>query len=349
MKSTTPKALIYAEVLKLAAEKAEDFMKLTQGFFHVQKQQKNFAKKLSESVKDWGKLLCIVRRDWLKARETNAVSVTASFVDHCKNIFGSEPHNKAQSCSKAFDIYMLTGLITETDYDDNTSEALQRAAGIASAVGDDLKHPAIAEAATILKRRPEKAIAMLKEIRARIQTVVENEGEENESKKVVFLSPEDYAKQSVEGTVVDAHEQIDEIMKAGHVGAVIAAIMALAQTTADPETARALVHMTAQMGDKLAMNVEPQIAGSSEPAKRRYTVEQLTTWAGEVTPPQRVTRETLKADYFSAQERMEVIGETVGEETLNEWVEARQKAQADDAPAAETPSANEPAAVPAGE
>ncbi len=299
MKET--KDIKYAELVILAQEKPDEFQLFARGFVSTQKSAKKFAEELTEGVQANGKCLCILKADWLTARANRSVMVNASFPKHYESLMGVRPHNKAESCANAFAAYVLAPekskrLITEQDYDDNSAEAIQQASRIVSRVNDDLEHQAVADAADILKRRPKKAIAMLKEICERLVERVENEGTDDEKKVIVYLTTEEFAETKKKVNVLDATQAVDEIAKQ-QPGIIIAALLMLALTTESEETARLICHMTAEVGGKFGENVDAKKV-------RRFSAEQLQAWAAEKMP---VVKTDPKAEYLELRDRLDNI------------------------------------------
>ena len=63
---------------------------------------------------------------------------------------------------------VLTGKIAESDYDENSSNAIETTSRVISKVEDDANHPAVAAAASILRQRCRSAIKELKALLDRL-------------------------------------------------------------------------------------------------------------------------------------------------------------------------------------
>jgi len=108
------------------------------------------------------------------AKELHADAMNArtlpkmSFRDYHKGLFGQFPNNHAEACSCAFLSYVVTGLITEADYDNVATDWLELASTIVNAVlegGGDVTSDNVKAAADILKVRPSDGARKLRGIK----------------------------------------------------------------------------------------------------------------------------------------------------------------------------------------
>ncbi len=309
--------LKYAALLEMSTLKPDEFLAMEKGFVRLREKARTSSEEIAEEVQDSGKRLCILKKNWVTAREAKTILVAKSFPDYYEQQFGVTPHNKAYSCANSFDAYVLAPdeaarKISEEIYDGNTSEAIQQASRIVTKVNGKLEHQAVTDAAGLLRVQDKKKIAKLKNICDRLQVVTENEGTEQEKKSLVYLTPEEFAKQSSTIDPLEATEAIDVIAKS-QPGILIAALLVLAQTTDNPETARAICHAMAEMAGKFAENVVD--------GKARFDAAQLQQWASEKMPMKVRTMETIKAEYFTAMEIVSATESSVDPEVIAQWVE----------------------------
>ncbi len=122
-------------------------------------------------------------------------------------------NNHALSCAVAFGTFVRSELIGELDYDKNTAQCLELAASISTAVGGDITHDAVMQAADELKDRSKDSA---KNLQAILDTV----------------------KEPSAMTVEQAQKAIARILSGGHLPVVIAAVGAEIAHITDAEVAR---------------------------------------------------------------------------------------------------------------
>lgn len=333
------KQLAYADLVKLAHEATPEFLDLAKGFVKAQKRLDNTREEVNDGVTYNGKVLCVLKADWLTARAEKKVMSHKSFPDHYEALMGHKPHNKAESCANAFSAYVLSpetivigkemkdGVevdafgpcprhITEMDYDNCTAEAIQQASRVVSRVKDNLDHPALAEAASILRVRPAKSIAKLKRLCERIQYVETGEGDKIVT-EIKFLTEEELDKQSANPGIVEVAEMANTLASSPTgLSAMVATILAAALTTENADYARQFCELNVKLPESLSKNV-------GKDGKRRFPVEQLMAWGRAVMPPEPPrTLEMVQDEYMAARELIAAVDEKVGVGVTSEWYQA---------------------------
>lgn len=207
---------------------------------------------------------------------------------------GCRPSNHGQSCAKTYRNMVLTGKITEADYDQNSSEAIETASRIISKVEDDINHPAVAAAASILHQRSRSAIKDLKTLLDRLiadpttgRITLLDEGQAAD----LGARPMSYA---------PALELAFKIAKEGHHSVLASPLKEMAASTSQLEEARSLAIAAANIRASLANNRDEQ-------GRRRFSDELIAGWSTPEGTVSVVTSDSLKADYATAKRRVEEI------------------------------------------
>ena len=246
-----------------------------------------------------GKILCASRTKWELIGQQSRYR-QQSFPDYFKMQYGCRPSNRGQSCAKTYRTMVLTGKIAEVDYDENSSEAIQTASRVISKVDDEISHPAVDAAASILRQRSRSSIKELEALLDRLmkdpatgQVKLLDEAQAAEPKAILLsYSP--------------ALELAFKIAKEGHHSALAAPLEDLAASTSKSEEARSLALFAAKIRASLANNRD-------EHGQRRFSDEVIAAWLAPEGPISVVTSESLKADHAAAKRRVEEI-----EHKLNE-------------------------------
>jgi hypothetical protein len=158
------------------------------------------------------------------------------------------------SCAVAFGTYVRSELITEKDYDDNTAQCLELAASISNAVGCDITHDAIEQAAEELRVRSKNSKRNLEEILATVK----------EPKAM---------------TVEQAQKALAKILANGFLNLVIAGVGAEIAHVKDTEEARSAFFGIQTANDMfLANTVETTGDDKIKVVTRRFSDETLTAW-----------------------------------------------------------------------
>jgi hypothetical protein len=273
---------------------------------------KNAAEKLDSSHKENGKFLFALRCEYLEGRASGSIPASKTFSKFHRDVVGADPHNKAESCANAIAGYVESKLITEADYDDNSNEAVMQASSIFTKADDKTDHPAVVEAAALLKRRPEGVLKKLKAIRERFvkQTVGEGDDAKEET---IFLSADELAERENMISPMDAVQMAESLVSKGHVGALLASVLALAQTTPDAEVAEAIVREVVKVGPAIQANKD-------EKGARRFSDALLEKWRKAALPgPVIVTEDDEKAEYLAKLERVQEL-ESKYADKVADWV-----------------------------
>jgi hypothetical protein len=259
---------------------AEEFKKRLASFSGQSESIKKLQIKMKESTPESGVFLYVLRADWIKDRESKKIAQNVTFPEYHEKVVGKgkKPNRHAESCAHCFAVTVGRELMEEQTYWDNPANALEVASGIFTAVNDDMNHPAAVEAVGLLEHITKDQAKNLKGLRDRLVVQTENEGTDQEKIVIVFLSEEEAAKKDGEISVLDAHVQIDGLLKAGHIGAVIGALTSLAKETDSAEIAETL----AQAAKAVAVNLR---ANADKDGARRWPDETLRAWSQGQTAP----------------------------------------------------------------
>lgn len=126
----------------------------------VEKQAKDATSAHSTSFPAVGKIVCIIeeRLNDLKSdrhpdgtSKKRQIAANTSLTTYFESITKTKLNNHWLSCALAFGTYVRTELISEEVYDKQTGRNLEIAASISTAVGGEVSHSAILEAAEELK------------------------------------------------------------------------------------------------------------------------------------------------------------------------------------------------------
>jgi hypothetical protein len=318
------KTLAYAELLDLAIKAAPEFMET------VKKElgYKTRAVKANDSYRNnlpiLGKLLCVQRSRFEEMRKNGAVRRDAKFNTYFENLYGEKTMDtQAYSLSITFSAYVLTDRITEEEYDELIPvDALQRASRILSAVNDDLEHPAIAEAVTLLKKRSKKLLKELAELQSRIVETTDGEGEKAIT-KIVLITKEELEKRQANPGVLECQPIADQLSSSSTgLSAMLSAILAVAHNTSDAGTAQTLCQYPARLDTALGENT---VENADKTTTRRFSTEQLFAWRSAGEAPRNITEDDKRADYAAAVALVTEIEESLNANGIDpsDWTDGK--------------------------
>ncbi len=289
----------YAELVRLLQmEKSERFAELARTF-NADDDPEDVRKSHHYRHQYAGKILCAARTKWEMIGQQVRYR-QQSFPDYFKMQNGCRPSNRGQSCAKTYRTMVLTGKIAEVDYDENSSEAIQTASRVISKVDDEIKHPAVDAAASILRQRNRSST---KELEALLDRLMKDPV----TGLVKLLGEAQAAEpEAVSLSYTPALELAFKIAKEGHHSVLAAPLKELAGSTSKLEEARSLAIAAANIRASLANNRD-------EHGQRRFSDEVIAAWSASENPVSLVTSESLKADHAAAKRRVEEI-----EHKLNE-------------------------------
>jgi hypothetical protein len=115
-----------------------------------------------------GKLVCVFEEDLNELKQAKKIASNTSLGTYWESITKAKLKSHWYSCAVTFGTFVRTDLITEADYDKNTSQCLETAASIATKCGGDVSHSAVIEAADELKDRSKDTLKNLKAILATV-------------------------------------------------------------------------------------------------------------------------------------------------------------------------------------
>lgn len=270
----------YAElVLMLQAEKSERFAELARTY-NPDVAPDEDPKGTQNPQQYAGKLLCAARTMW-EALKQEGRSRRQEFPDYFESVTGCLPSSHAQSCAKTYRNMVLTGKITEADYDENSSNAIQTASRIISKVGDDINHPSVVAAALSLRQR---GPVVIKELRALLDRL-----QDADSK----VQPLGYS---------PAVELAFKIAKEGHHTVLAEPLNEIAASTSKSEEARALAVAAANIRASLANNRD-------ENGQRRFSDEVIDGWMKPEAPVKIVSVQSLEADKAAHERKVQEIND----------------------------------------
>jgi len=273
----------YEELRALQTENQEQFAKLTKTFNADDDSIQDALKKLRHRHKNAGKALTLARERWEELKQTK-LGTRQSFPDYFESRYGCRPSNEGYSCARTYRLLVLTEKIRERDYDENPTEAIRWASRILSKINDDADHPAVAEAASILRQRSGTPIKELKALIARL-------AEEPATGNMKLLNKEQA--DELNAVPIDyrsASKLASRIAKEGQYWVLAGALEKEAASTPDLQEARELAFAAAKIRASLSNNRD-------EHGQRRFSDETIAAWMEQAAPARVVTPETMKADY----------------------------------------------------
>lgn len=289
----------YAELIRLLKmEKLERFVELVR-IYNPDDAPEETQKNNQGRQQYAGKLLCAARTMWetLKAEGRNR---RQEFPDYFESVTGCRPSSHGSSCAKTYRNMVLTGKIAESDYDENSSNAIELTARIISKVEDDINHPAVTAASLILRQRGRTTIQELKALFDRLvkdsvtgqMKLLDEAQTADPNARPISYSP--------------ALELAFKIAKEGHHSVLAAPLNEIAASTSKLEEARSLAVAAKKILASLSNNRD-------ETGQRRFSDEVIASWKTPEVSISVVTDESLKADYVAAKKKVQEI-----EKKLNE-------------------------------
>jgi hypothetical protein len=289
----------YAELIRLLKmEKLERFVELVR-IYNPDDVSEETQKNNQGRQQYAGKLLCAARTMWetLKAEGRNR---RQDFPDYFASLTGCRPSSHGSSCAKTYRNLVLTGKIAESDYDENSSNAIEFTSRIISKVEDDINHPAVTAAALILQQRGRTTIQELKMLFDRL-------AKDSATGQMKLLDEAQAANSNaIPISYSPALELAFKIAKEGHHSVLAAPLNELAASTSKLEEARSLAVAATKILASLSSNRD-------ETGQRRYSDEVIASWKTPEASISIVTDESLKADYVAAKKKVQEI-----EKKLNE-------------------------------
>jgi 2-polyprenyl-6-methoxyphenol hydroxylase-like FAD-dependent oxidoreductase len=179
-------------------------------------------------------------------KNRGGIARTTSLASYWKKLTGSDLNNHALMCSIAFDTYVKGGLIDEADYDKVTGQALETAAAISNAVGGELTHEALAQAAFELDDRA-------KHMQKKLQSILEKLNGRKPLKADKVMA---YVQQAFS----DGHHQV-----------IIAACLAEMAHVKNPDIAEGFFTGMHDVVDAIEINQD-------DSGTRRFADDTLNTW-----------------------------------------------------------------------
>lgn len=285
-------------LIKMASEKPEELVSLAKHYNRLENTATVAQDNYKDSHQENGKVIYALKSGWVTEREKPGAKILTSstYPEHHEAITGRRPTKRGGQCAVVVGLLVVQAkTITETDYDNCPCEYITLTSEIAGKCGEDAAHPAMIEAAEILRVRPRTAIKDLKAIKARFVEKVEGEGDD-EKKSVFFISEEEaeeLAAKSAKPNTLDVQTVLGGLLLGGQCGAMVAALQAHARTTAESKDIQAIVHGVLQMRGAIVENVDAE-------GKRRFDDETLEAFRAEVEP--QVTKDLAyyKAQYQAA-------------------------------------------------
>ena len=155
------KELAYAAILAMEIPQQDELARQ----YVADRQKVNVARTtVKESVKVFGKIACALEIRLDAGKKVHAFALNLTLVEFIASITGQKPPTHAMTLKNTFGGYVLSELITEPDYDLNSSNCLELAGRILTAVKGDLTHDAVVRAAAQLKERSDKEASILRGI-----------------------------------------------------------------------------------------------------------------------------------------------------------------------------------------
>jgi len=141
------------------------------------------AEALKGGHRQMGKVIAAMKIKHAEAVDGGAIAKGKSFREYHKAVAGDFPNNHAEQCAVAFNGYVLSGLIAESDYDLCALDWLEKAASILNLCKGNLGASQVIEAAELLKTRPDKGAKELAEIKKSLKPAKEGDEETGEGEE----------------------------------------------------------------------------------------------------------------------------------------------------------------------
>ncbi len=178
MEALVASEMSYQTLLTLEVEKFDGVLKKFEEFGKSNAENKKSHTKSGPSI---AKRLCALEVRLEKLKSERLIGANTGLVDYYKTITDAKPANWVLSMKNCFGSFVLTGLISEADYDKNSGNTLQWAGRILGLVGGDLTHAVIEKVAFHLKDRSDAAPKELKKLHSALkpqEKITEDEAKE---------------------------------------------------------------------------------------------------------------------------------------------------------------------------
>jgi hypothetical protein len=284
--------LTYAELLRMHDAKPKEFAELARLFNLEGGKQGEAREKFRRRHQYAGKIICAARTAWEHLRSGRGTR--QSFLDYFEALTGQRPSNRGQSCAKAYRELVLTGRISEDDYDIHSSEAIQMASRVISKIGDDLNAPAIVEVATILRGRSRATLRELRALLARLH-------EDAASGQVVLRPVGQEGVGSIPMTFADAVRLVASIVEAGHHGAMIEGLVAIAGSTTNDQIASELAGASSR--------IRVALKKADGAGRQRFVDAAIDEWITPARSVQFITVDSLKAEHLAAVRKVKQLSD----------------------------------------
>jgi len=156
------KQLGFAKLTELAKENVD-----------AEKRLKNSSDRFKKTSKGVGKILAAMKILYAEAQDKGTLTRGTSFEDYHKKVAGEKPWNHAMQCARVFLGLVLTGKLTEADYDRRAADWHQHASVILGEItknGLTLDCPEVGELVDILKNAADdEGAKLLRQMKARIK------------------------------------------------------------------------------------------------------------------------------------------------------------------------------------
>ena len=115
----------YAELIRLLqVEESGRFVELARTFNKEEEEPEDAQKNRQSRHQYAGKILCAARITWDREKEHTG-GRHQTFPDYFESITGCRPSGHGSSCAKLYREMVLTGIIAESDYDENSANAIE--------------------------------------------------------------------------------------------------------------------------------------------------------------------------------------------------------------------------------
>lgn len=282
--------LTYAELLQLHADRPEQFADLAR-IFSLEDESAKARETYRNRHKYAGKIICAARVVWEQlVRERRN---RQNFAEYFLALTGQRPSSHGQSCAKAYRELVLTGRISEEDYDFNPGTAIELGARIVSKVLDELDHPAVAEAVAILRRRSPNSIRELTALLARLY-------EDTVTGQILLRAAGQVERKGEAMSFAEAARLVENIEATSNHNVMVDSLVNLAGSTPHEKIASHLAAAAAKIHAALKRNTGMN-------GHRRFSDELITEWMKLQSAPQVITVESLKADHAAAVQRVKEL------------------------------------------
>jgi hypothetical protein len=131
-----------------------------------------------DASKAFGKVACALEIRLERGKQQQLFPANKSLAEFIKDITGEKPPTHALTLKNAFGAFVVTKLITESDYNANSNNCLELGARVVDAVKGNLAHDAVLKAAQELKNRTAKEAKNLREILASVKPAAKLDAKE---------------------------------------------------------------------------------------------------------------------------------------------------------------------------